>query len=319
MLYNEHLRQYPLIISHAFRDEAQYSDFNLNKIYEQIDHNYLSGNEYRKRTDVEVGNFINVGKDGKYEIEWRPSPAGRFVVSWIPPENMRNNFEYRGGLYYPKSDYGCFGIDSYRIQKTADPKRGSLGAMNGVTGMTYNEEIIPSNMFFLEYLNRPSTINTFIDDMIFAMLFYGLPVLAERNVANFLEELKRRGMTHFSMRRRDLAKLTPDDKRLGGFHMNEDSAQKHYYALQTYIEKYVGIDDDGQYRDKGQMGTMVFTETLESWSKFRPDNRTTQDLSISSGLAIYGVNMMQTMNRTNSVSKVSVQQTQGLFKLYDYS
>ena len=52
------------------------------------------------------------------------------------------------------------------------------------------------------------------------------------------------------------------------------------------IEKNVGIDFDGQFRESGDMGNMLFTRTLEDWAKFDISNRTKFDASISSGLAV---------------------------------
>jgi hypothetical protein len=62
--------------------------------------------------------------------------------------------------------------------------------------------------------------------------------------------------------------------------------QAHADAIQTYIEKYVGLDMEGTYRDPDEMGSMYFIRTLEDWAKFDINNRTKHDASISSGLAI---------------------------------
>jgi hypothetical protein len=62
--------------------------------------------------------------------------------------------------------------------------------------------------------------------------------------------------------------------------------QSHASAIESYIEKYVGIDFTSTYRDNDSMGTMPFTRTLEDWAKFDINDRTKFDASISSGLAI---------------------------------
>jgi len=48
----------------------------------------------------------------------------------------------------------------------------------------------------------------------------------------------------------------------------------------------VGLDFEGSFRDSDEMGSMMFTRTLEDWAKFDINNRTRFDASISSGLAI---------------------------------
>ena len=36
----------------------------------------------------------------------------------------------------------------------------------------------------------------------------------------------------------------------------EDVKQSHASAIESYIEKHVGVDDDGTFRDTGDMGEM---------------------------------------------------------------
>jgi hypothetical protein len=43
---------------------------------------------------------------------------------------------------------------------------------------------------------------------------------------------------------------------------------------------------DGAFREKDDMGSMLFMRTLEDWARFDISNRTKFDASISSGLAI---------------------------------
>ena len=82
-------------------------------------------------------------------------------------------------------------------------------------------------------------------------------------------------------------KLSKTEKELGGIpNTSEDIKQAHASAIESYIEKYVGLDLEGSYRDAGDMGDMIFIRTLEDWAKFDITNRTKHDASISSGLAI---------------------------------
>ena len=308
VLYNEFLRKHPRTESHAFRDESNASDFDLNKIYEQMDYNELT------RVKPERGNFVDTGVDGKHHIEWIPSFNGRFYVTWMPKEELRNNFEVKGSQIIPLNDFGCFGIDPYKVSQTVD-NRSSKGAMHGCTSNSLNVTEIPDNEFFLEYIERPATVQMFMRDMMFAMLFYGLPALIENNVPNLLDELKRNNMTRFALRRRDKLKLSTDEKMLGGLPMTgEKVRQDHYFSIQTYIAKHVGEDLEGKYRDVNQMGNCPFNRMLDSWSKFNPQNRTSEDASISSGLAIMGNKMMFQHNRKS----IDMKGFEGFGKQYNY-
>ena len=60
--------------------------------------------------------------------------------------------------------------------------------------------------------------------------------------------------------------------------------QAHAAAIEMYVDRYVGLMEDGQY------GSMYFNETLNDWSKFDINKRTKYDAAISSGLAIMACN-----------------------------
>lgn len=280
---NEFYRQFPRTESHAFRDESKSSIFNLTKIYQQIDYNdAMIDSHYLTR-----GSFH--WRDGKKdkEVVWSPNPRGRFLVSWIPPRHLQNRVEYRNGTAYPGNEHiGSFGCDSYDISGVVGGG-GSNGALHGLT--KFNMDDAPSNEFFLQYIARPQTAEIFYEEVLMACFFYGMPVLVENNKPRLLYFLKNRGYRKFSINRpdKDKSKLSKTEKELGGIpNTSEDVKQSHASAIESYIEKYVGIDFDGSYRPQGEMGTMPFTRTLEDWAKFDINNRTRYDATISSGLAI---------------------------------
>ena len=122
-----------------------------------------------------------------------------------------------------------------------------------------------------------------------ACVFYGMQVLAENNKARLLYHFKNRGYRPYSMDRpdKDKRKLSKTERELGGMpNTSEDIKQAHASAIESYIEKYVGIDLEGVYRDPDEMGSMYFNRTLEDWARFDINKRTKHDASISSGLAI---------------------------------
>jgi hypothetical protein len=86
---------------------------------------------------------------------------------------------------------------------------------------------------------------------------------------------------------RSFNKLSKTEKELGGIpNTSEDVKQSHAAAIESYIEKHIGMDLQGVYRESSEMGSMYFTRTLEEWARFDINNRTQFDASISSGLAI---------------------------------
>jgi hypothetical protein len=116
-----------------------------------------------------------------------------------------------------------------------------------------------------------------------------MPILCENNKPRLLYHLKNRGYRGFSLNRPDkvYTKLSRTEKELGGIpNTSEDVKQSHAAAIESYIEKHVGIDLTGEYRPQDDMGSMYFRRTLEDWAKFDINNRTKFDASISTGLAI---------------------------------
>ena len=277
---NEYYRQFPRTEMHAFRDETKESLFNLTKIYQQIDYNLESNNI----AAVTTGSFQweNGIKDSK--VIFSPHRDGRFKISWVPPVNLQNKIINKNNGKYPGNEHiGAFGCDSYDISGTVDGK-GSNGALHGLT--KFSMEDAPPNHFFLEYISRPQTAEIFFEDVLMACVFYGMPILAENNKPRLLYYFKRRGYRGFSMNRPDKTwnKLSTTEKEIGGIpNSSEDIKQAHAAAIESYIEEYVGMSENGH-------GDMYHQKTLEDWAGFNINNRTKYDASISSGLAIMACN-----------------------------
>ena len=254
---NEFYRQFPRTEDHAFRDETKNSLFNLTKIYEQIDYN-----EGQRNTAVlTTGNFQweNGVKDTR--VIFTPDPKGRFKVSWVPNAPAQNNVINKNGVKFPGNEHmGAFGCDSYDISGTVDG-RGSKGALHGLTKFS-------------------------MEDVLMALVFYGMPILAENNKPRLLYYIRRRGYRGFSMNRPDKIwnKLSVTEKEVGGMpNSSEDIKQAHAAAIEMYINDHVGQTEEG-------FGTMYFNETLNDWAKFDINKRTKFDAAISSGLAIMACN-----------------------------
>ena len=300
---NEYYRQFPRTEKHAFRDEAKLSLYNLTKIYEQIDFN----EDVKNKSLVTRGSFHWRGDVKDTVVEFKPNNNGRFYVSWIPSMNLQNNVIVKNGLKYPGNEHiGAFGCDSYDISGTVD-KRGSNGSLHGLT--KFNMDNAPSNMFFLEYIARPQTAEIFFEDVLMALHFYGMPILAENNKPRLLYYLRRRGYRNFSINRPDKAynKLSVTEKEIGGIpNSSEDIKQAHAAAVETYIEDHVGYNGNGY-------GQMYFQRTLEDWARFNINNRTKHDATISSGLAAMACNK----NKYSPVYKTQKRKVQLSFSRYD--
>ena len=161
-------------------------------------------------------------------------------------------------------------------------------------------EDVPPNIFFLEYISRPPTAEIFFEDVLMACVFYGMPLLAENNKPRLLYHFKRRGYRGYSMNRPDKVwfKLSTAEKEIGGIpNSSEDIRQAHAAAIESYIEDFVG------YQEEGLCGNMYFQRTLEDWAKFNINNRTKHDAAISSGLAIMACNKNRYVPMAEKINK----------------
>lgn len=290
--YNEELRAFPMTVEEAFRNSAEENVFPVDKVIDQI-----SWNDTQIILDQKVirGNFRwKDGNPNSNKVVWYPDSKGRFKVTWLPPEHMQNRMVRRNGIWYPENQFGCFGADTYDISGTVSGK-GSKGSLHGVTGTTMEDA--PSNQFFLEYINRTGHAEQFFEDVLMAIVFYGMPLLAENNKPRLLYHLKHRGFRGFSLNRPDKAlnRLSVSERELGGIpSASQDVITTHASMIENFILNFVGIYDEEditkRVRKYGEMGTMYLQETLEDWLSFDINNREKHDATISSGYALMGLN-----------------------------
>ena len=273
---NEIIRQFPFTEDEAFRDSTKTSLFNIQKIYEQIQHN-----EELYPNPVIIGNFQ--WKDGKQDTEvvFAPDPNGRWRVAWLAPQDIRNKRKIENNkMVAPNAAFGVLGVDSYDLDTTVD-YRASKGACH-----VYNKFSMehPANMFVAEYASRPPLAKIFYEDVLMAAVFYGYPVLIENNKYGIARYFESRGYDEYLMARPDHLATTAmktSVKTKGIPSNSQDVIQAHAQAIEAYIHDHVGINNE-----TGVFGKMYFTRTLEDWINFKIDDRTKFDLTISSGLAL---------------------------------
>ena len=273
---NEVIRQFPFTEDEAFRDSIQGSIFNVGKIYEQIQHN-----DELYPNPIVRGNFVWKNGEKDTEVIFSPDHRGRFKVSWMPPDGVRNQKRFeRGKRVPPNAELGVGGVDSYDLDATVDG-RGSKGALH-----IYNKFNMehPCNTFVVEYASRPPLAKIFYEDVLMAAFFYGYPILIENNKYGIARYFESRGYDGYLMNRPQhlmSANAKVNVKTKGIPSNSQDVIQAHAQSIEAYIHNHVGIN-----YDTGEMGNMVFNETLEDWIGFKIDNRTKFDLTISSGLCL---------------------------------
>ena len=285
---NEIIRQFPFTEDEAFRDSIEGSLFNIGKIYQQIEFN-----EDMFPNPVVKGNFIWRKKDE--EVVFSPDPNGRFRVSWMPPDHLRNQKkDERGKKVAPNAHIGVGGVDSYDLDATVDG-RGSKGALHMYNKFSMDA---PSNMFVVEYASRPDLASIFYEDVLMCAFFYGYPLLVENNKYGIVRYFESRGYDGYLMDRPDFLKTgnSSANVRTKGIPSNsQDVIQSHAQSIEAYIHDHVGIKAETE-----EFGNMYFNKTLEDWIAYKIDKRTKFDLTISSGLALLGAQKSKKKERVVS-------------------
>ena len=190
---NEIIRQFPFNEDEAFRDSTKSSLFNIQKIYEQTQHN-----DDIFPNPIVKGNFVWAGGKQDTSVLFKPDDNGRWRISWLPPSELRNLKKIENNKMVPPNPVmGCGGVDSYDIDTTVD-YRSSKGACH-----IYNKFSMehPSNMFVAEYASRPPLAKIFYEDILMAAKFYGYPILIENNKYGIARYFETRGYDGYLMDR----------------------------------------------------------------------------------------------------------------------
>jgi len=314
---NAHYRAEPSTREQAYRDKSDDCMFNINKLYEQLDHNNTQNPE-----DLYVtGNFA--WKEGikDTEVLFYPDRRGRFKLAWMPSmvdgtDHIRNNVIKKGNKFYPDNDYGFLSSDPFSV-RSASGGRGSAGAIHGFCSKSIGN--LEKGDCFLEYLCRAKTEDIFFEDVVMALHFFGIKILAELNRVDLLRYVRNRGYRPFSLERLDKAKnkLTDHEAEYGGQQMSGVSIlEDHLSAINSYIENHIGVaGPNNPYRAQGEIGKFPFNETIEDWKIFDPKDRTKHDASISSGLGIMAINGEKYKPKKKKKTNVQIEDIFKTFKL----
>jgi hypothetical protein len=311
--YYEFLRQFPRCEEHAFRDKGSDCAFDLGKIYEQLEYNETELDQ----AIIQRGNFQ--WKDGiqDTEVEWCPNENGRFYITWHGLPEHRNKWDWvtEHGIRAKKPQAGQFGslaVDPYNRSQTVDG-RGSLGSIHGQTKATMIAGV-PSEFFFLEYIDRPRTVELFFEDAIMACVYFSMPMLIELANEKFLSVLRDRGYRWFSMNRPDKSwdELSPTEKEFGGIPaQGQKVGDAQFYAVEAFINNHVGVEtratENEQHRKYGEIGLkMYFNRTLNQWKDVDPEKRTKFDAYISSSLVLIANQVRRVVQQTTETKLYSM-------------
>lgn len=273
--------QYPETEADAFGLVGSYSPFDVQKIKEQMKFNDLNPQVLKQ------GDFVWKGGIPFSTVEWHPHPEGRFLTTWFPDPEFRNVIKTINGKPSPgNEDNGAFGLDSFAARSVVG-KNGSNCALYGILKPSLNREY---PFFFLEYLYRAETPEQQSEDILKACIFYGMPVLGERNTLTVYNWFYEHGYEYYLMLRpRDpwqIAELT-QTQRLERWlpNISDDQRTNLVAQVKSFIYNYVGFNNE-----TGKVGSCYFNRLLKGWQDFNPTTRwTAYDPFIGSSYALTAI------------------------------
>jgi hypothetical protein len=235
---------------------------------------------------------------------------GRFVMSWLPPNEMLNRVVTSGTVvtptgivqrYKPRNDIQfALGSDPVDEKVVTDKKRASKAAAYAF--LKYNPNVesanakvladtgeeahgyYPTNSFFVQYINRPPVSSIFYDDMIALCHWLGCQLHFENQKNNIESHFERKGYgefladrpayTHTENTKKQEAKGTPSSVLTKGFYAE---------LIAEFVQYWVGFDENGGTLDWRHC---PFAELLEDWKIFNQADTQFNDPSVASGFTL---------------------------------
>lgn len=285
---NAQKRNEPRIDTDPFLDEEATNMYATTGMMNTI--NYLKGNKDNPELKQTYFRFDLYWKDkDKLIVGMDRNSKGRFVAnSDLPvPLELRNEYKMKNNKRSPANGHlGAFGCDPYQSDRT----KYNNGSKQGFVGMTtshYDLTDNQKNSTFLFYNYRPNTKDEAEDDVIKAIIYFSMPVLAEINKKSLVEKLYKMDLRNYVMTNplKSKADLTPDERKYGGIISSNagNSIPEQESSLETYIHEH--FHDEIESPDKLKS---VFLELNEQASSYTRENRGSKDVVVAWQLAVIG-------------------------------
>lgn len=305
----EYMRQFPFSEAEAFFINNKQSNFDLVKINQQLEFNSLNPKLGTK------GNFVWKNGVRDSEVEWHPNENGRWTVFWMPKAEDRNKKIFRSGRPWPGNEFeGAFGCDPVDQSATNDKKR-SMFASVGIRG-TQPLDMATSNIIVCSYKNRLPVPEMHFEDMILQCVFYGYPILGERNKPGCINYFKQRGYHNdhspqYIMSRTEETQVANSIKSKFQPWIPTASAEVTNLQLgfvQSFIYQYVGLNDE-----TGNMGRFYCNETLRDCLSYDPNGRLNDfDMLVALMFALTGIRRSMPKKQTTRSINIPIYDNKGM-------
>lgn len=223
-----------------------------------------------------------------HNVEIKHTDKGRFVASWLPAKEFRNDHRIVDGKLYPKNGHlGALGADPYQADR---PKHGG-GSKMGLVGITTKNPTYllehERSKTFLFYNHRPDTVEEAEEDVIKLLLYLSMPILPETNKDSLVKKLYERGLRKFVLEDplKKKKELSHAGIKYGGIYTSTNNRGKQEQYLETYI-----IENAPEAVDENKI-KVPFPELNEMAMEYTDSTRTKLDGVVAWQLACLGVSV----------------------------
>lgn len=282
-------RKFPREWQDCFRTNELNSPFATINLKDQT--RYQENNP--EKTKLIRGNFE--WKDGISftTVVWRPCSDGRWLISWLPPESMRNAYHLNRitGHYEPKYDICLASLDPFAASKVKDESRASKAASYVITEHAdFSEPTV-----VCEYYYRHDDPNKQYDDILKQCIFYSCPLLTERNKGAILNWIEEKGFEDFLM----FDPYSPSEKQIRGvFTDGTNNFETMLQYAQAFVAQYLGGGEHGMFIN------FPWIDLMNDMLRFDVNNRTEFDRTMAFIIAMTALREKRKMKKMQQENNV---------------
>jgi hypothetical protein len=240
----DEMRKFARTVKEALQLSSAHCHFNSLIIGDRLEHYIFEPEKGKVR-----GNFE--WKDGQRfsEVIFRPTPNGRWLVSYYPDQERSNQSSVASGKKKPANfDKFVIGADSFKYSNTTSnkPSRGAFyvwAYFDQAVDDGKEEDDYITDDFVCEYLYRPATTDLFAEDVMMTAIYYGCKVNPENN-ANilwvFFEQHGMSGYLHYGkkLRKEGSRTVVEENKNPGATTLGGAMKDALFASVDWYIETH---------------------------------------------------------------------------------
>lgn len=244
----DHKRKYPFSIKEAFTSAFKSCHFSYEKVECALS-KFIYGSPYKTIR----GNFEWKDAQRDTEVVFRPCENGRWLVSYVLPQEESNKYEIRNGKKIPGNTMkGVAGADPYKFSQLAEGSNKSSKGSGyvwwyfdpSIDTLDKEEEQHITDDFIVEYLNRPASRELYNEDMLMMCIYYGIKIYIEINVEHTMNYFVDRGYEGYLLFARYAKKegraLVIKEKEKAGAYSTGDKMKDPMFAhMEWYVENRI--------------------------------------------------------------------------------